>query len=846
MSEPEGADDPFDDANQLEVEEQQEHDGQAAEEGASRGRGRGRGRAKGKAAPKRGGRDKDKNKKCFKATCQEKAKAHSKWCVKHSKDTEAMKYQAKSQQDNGKTLQMLETALGDPNKADLALDEFDRHNPQGRFRKNLIDWSAFERKFGRRSEVRNRCAEELMDVTDYVKHKKDRGVSEDKALLDWKELLETDVDREGEGTDVKVWVAVNKKRFRDDISYRDHSLNEGSKQTKGMNSTDRHMPICCVCPRVEIAIAAPKALEKNEKILITCQKGVTDARKALVDALKLAGEDQSADQLQKAYESNCVVRLQMLDIWAAPSLAQIPKQRPLPSQAMFAPGADQTTAPGTPQPQEAAKQQPDAVGVATEDTSPEAVLQKAAEAFRSATPAKTDAKDEKAQGGGDAATPTPKAPKDKDAVNNEGNDQKSEAPSQSTPGGTAAKLSSYLRKEIGNAGSKAQHVDPLGNLMAMAHMEELLQSFMACDSIDALNKAVSDLKNAAVVVRQLKEGATKAAASLRGHILNRQRAQQRKKQQESKQVENQEVLKKKKEAKTAAEEIKKQEATAPPLFQHNWTDLQGSDGAQLATMIQKNTGPANKSINSFDAPCLICNCSFLADFQKNSKVMLMLGGFGGSYKKNTTLKTVGKCQEMVYKNSGLEECMELWTKTEALFHHDFVACSDKMEKYLTAVLKASWLFGYDSQGTFVGTMPNGLASLRMLCSGEVLLVMFELRQLLPAMKILLGKDDVGGMEGVNTFLKNLSVEEIAKLKNNGCHASYIVHQEGQIVYIPVGYVVAEKCMKGVLVYGLRKTVMPATAMASENYSLLTGLFEESKKPVDKMKATLPYLNPDAD
>ena len=228
------------------------------------------------------------------------------------------------------------------------------------------------------------------------------------------------------------------------------------------------------------------------------------------------------------------------------------------------------------------------------------------------------------------------------------------------------------------------------------------------------------------------------------------------------------------------------------------------------------------------------------------QVTLMLGGFGGSYKKNNNLKNFGKCQEMVYKNSGLEECMELWAKTEALFHSDFVACSDKMEKYLIAVLKASWLFGYDNQGTFLGTMPNGLASLRMLCSGEILLVMFELRQLLPALKIILGKDDIGGIDGVNGFLKNLSTEEIVKLKDNGCQASYIVQQEGQVVYIPVGYVVAEKCMKGVLVYGLRKTLMPASSMAFENYSLLSGLFEDSKKPVDKLKSTLPFLNPETE
>ena len=221
----------------------------------------------------------------------------------------------------------------------------------------------------------------------------------------------------------------------------------------------------------------------------------------------------------------------------------------------------------------------------------------------------------------------------------------------------------------------------------------------------------------------------------------------------------------------------------------------------------------------------------------------MLSGFGGGYKKSPIMKTTHKCQEMVYKNAGLEEASDFWDFVSSLFAPGFVPISDSMEKYLQNVMKATWLYGYDSQGAFVNSMPNGLGCFRLQCSGEIMWALFELRQLLPAIKLVLGKDDVGGLEGVSTYLKQLTVEELAKLEKNGCKAHFIHQKENQVLYVPVGWMATEHCVKGVLVYGLRKTVMHCSPVASENYNLLTCLFEASKKPVDKMRATVPFLTP---
>ena len=204
--------------------------------GSGRGRGRGRGGG-GKAAAKSKAKA---DKSCFVGGCDQKCRSHSKFCVAHHKDAEALRYQAKAKNDK-EIMEAVESALSDPDKAKLSLEEFAQANPEGRFRKKLVDWSSFMQIHGKRTEVRERNQEEQMDVTDYVNYKMGRGLSEQEALNDWKRLLETDVEREGEGAETKVWVVRNKMRLKDNVRYKDHQFQEGSRQVKDMAEADKSL-----------------------------------------------------------------------------------------------------------------------------------------------------------------------------------------------------------------------------------------------------------------------------------------------------------------------------------------------------------------------------------------------------------------------------------------------------------------------------------------------------------------------------------------------------------------------------------------------------------------------------
>lgn len=128
-------------------------DGSGGGGGGSKGSGRGRGRGRGGGGTKSKARA---DKSCFVGGCDQKCRSHSKFCVAHHKDAEALRYQAKAKNDK-EVMEAVESALSDPHKAKLSLEEFAQANPEGRFRKKLVDWSSFMQIHGKRIL---RCANE--------------------------------------------------------------------------------------------------------------------------------------------------------------------------------------------------------------------------------------------------------------------------------------------------------------------------------------------------------------------------------------------------------------------------------------------------------------------------------------------------------------------------------------------------------------------------------------------------------------------------------------------------------------------------------------------------------------
>ena len=335
---------------------------------------------------------------------------------------------------------------------------------------------------------------------------------------------------------------------------------------------------------MEIVIAGPRAYEKNEKVVSTCSSVVAAGVKALTEALDMSKAQPSTEKLQTSYEHTCAVRLRILHIWQSHEVSSIPE---LSSITGITSTANQGGNDGE-------KSASNGDG----DKAP-------------ATPA-TD---------GDAAAKHAECTPEK-LVPVSGANAKSSASTTSPSVSSSMKVSSILRKSLepGAGNSAAQHVADVSHALCRAEMNDVHQSMLGCETVDDLHQQVDKLKNAAAVVKQLKDGATKAAASLKAHIQNRLKAQKRKLQQDEKQKEQVEMNARKRQAKEAALEVKKQADALSPVFTIEWGDLKNAEDILSGKAVPVFSGPAVGSITTLDTPCCIASVSAVATFMKNPKV----------------------------------------------------------------------------------------------------------------------------------------------------------------------------------------------------------------------------------
>lgn len=331
--------------------------GQQGKVGATKQEQKPRGKAKEKAKAK-----KNVDFYCFAAECPERRKTHSRWCPPHHRLSESMLYQA------GKAVPpqtaALNQVLSDPGKARLALDSFSSENCEGRFRKKLIDWTSFQRTYGVRLSLTERENQELMDVDDWIVFQKNKkGKERDEAMSEWRKMLESNWDGEGEGAARKLWIDLNKTRLRDRTRYVDQSALEGSRQIKNATDQDRQhlqsyitnsrnsftdgffrnseaaassdptIEVVEVAPvedtigrgkRVEVAIVAPKEREKFRKAVADAEAAmgvvVQTAEKTLAAAKERPDQD---DSLLSAYTQTTSFRMRLVNIFMASSVEMI-------------------------------------------------------------------------------------------------------------------------------------------------------------------------------------------------------------------------------------------------------------------------------------------------------------------------------------------------------------------------------------------------------------------------------------------------------------------------------------------------------------------------------------------
>jgi len=321
-------------------------------------------------------------------------------------------------------------------------------------------------------------------------------------------------------------------------------------------------------------------------------------------------------------------------------------------------------------------------------------------------------------------------------------DSQSSAKSTSVSGdrrGTsqAEKVSNLLRAKLAEAGSRGQQVTDPQHLMCEAHMNEVLEKIMVANSLESLDALVKSFKAACVAAKQLSQGAAKAAASLKGHINNKIRAALRKRTLEVKNQEQQEADASKKRAKVAATKIKEAAELAPPLFR---LSIQDASLKMTAVSTQDADDKAN-----FDpaVPRLLKTFDGLSDFALSAKVQLLLGNFGGSYKRQLR---EGRTQQPGYTKNGKEECGSFFDKLNKVFDPGATVAAADLPKSISMVTSTTWAWGYDSKLKCASVTPNGLAMWKYLAAGEIVWYLLEMRTLRSAVHTIMQKDSSGTQE----------------------------------------------------------------------------------------------------
>ena len=136
---------------------------------------------------------------------------------------------------------LVDALILDQSKCIKAVADFDRENPKGKFRKKLIDWGQWQRKYSVEVVHTGRQGEEFWTWADFSDEKSKCNYSGQEIMAKW-DVLKDDVNIDREGDDgtasFGLWIPKRKERFRDKIKRVSNDFLEGSKVVKKQKAAD--------------------------------------------------------------------------------------------------------------------------------------------------------------------------------------------------------------------------------------------------------------------------------------------------------------------------------------------------------------------------------------------------------------------------------------------------------------------------------------------------------------------------------------------------------------------------------------------------------------------------------
>ena len=158
-------------------------------------------------------------------------------------------------------------------------------------------------------------------------------------------------------------------------------------------------------------------------------------------------------------------------------------------------------------------------------------------------------------------------------------------------------------------------------------------------------------------------------------------------------------------------------------------------------------------------------------------------------------------------------------------------------------MKASWTFGYDASLKGVAPAPNGLGMMKLLCAGQISVLLFPMASALAVLRQQMGQYNLSSKVAVDA-LQPMDGDKLLDLQAKGCEATFATQGSNELLYVPAGWLCAEFPSKGVLVHGLRKTILPKCDSCAHDYETLIGCNKAEGKSVVRMVETHELMHKD--
>ena len=264
----------------------------------------------------------------------------------------------------------------------------------------------------------------------------------------------------------------------------------------------------------------------------------------------------------------------------------------------------------------------------------------------------------------------------------------------------------------------------------------------------------------------------------------------------------------------------------------------GQDFKQITSFIVADKdGTLAQKDTDMDIPFIVTTSPALTQWFGDKTMQQTMTTFGAKYKKQKTFEKERKYSTILTTKQGKEITAELFQKKFKAFQERVVDISSVSSSWMDTF----WMYGLDPAWSNVGLQPNSAASIRIKWLGSLEVFCAPVEGLKKAFNengtvihnFTQLKEAFGGLTDLTYTAMRAT-----------CHDFYVhrcVLPKEQLLYIPAGWMVAERVTGGPLQYGVRKSMFFCSKSATSNYGTCKDLLEADKHNVQKMEDVFDIL-----